>query len=258
MREYHFFTDDLIDQKTRFVKLTNKEAHHAINVMRLGRGDHVYVVDSKGHMIYGEIISYNPDEVEVLIKEDLGTRDDRYDLIIICSILKGDAMDFLIQKATELGVKAIYPVITDHCVVKLDSDSRIKKHRRYIEIAKQSLKQCRSFMMPEIMHISTLGEVIDDLKTFDGGRIWLWEEKQGQDDLISVFESFGRKMPVYMVFGCEGGFSSKEVNLLKEANFVPATLGERILRAETAVISAVSVICAYLNFLGRNKTKARG
>lgn len=144
-------------------------------------------------------------------------------------------MDFIIQKATELGVSVIQPVLTDRCVSRPDFKSMAKKCERYRKIALEAAQQSGRGKIPEIRELVTLREAVGMLPK----KSVLFYEKGGERlaKLISPADE-----DIGMFVGSEGGFSEEEAAFLAENGVVPATLGARILRCETAPLCGISVI----------------
>jgi len=248
MRYYHFFSDDKITKKGQSIVISGSEAHHLINVKRMVIGQALTLVDNEGGFAEAILKKIKNENAFLEISEISPPIDDRHDIVLLISLLKGEAMEWAVQKATELGVKEIYPVITDFSNIKLDLEKSLKKVRKFREIAIQALKQCRSFRAPDIKDIMPLENILNIIKNKKDScsKIWLWEQKKDQADIVSVFKNFNYELPVCLLIGCEGGFSQREINIIPEYGFVPATLGSRILRAETAVISSISVISSFI------------
>jgi 16S rRNA (uracil1498-N3)-methyltransferase len=249
MRDYHFFSDHKISEKGQNVVINGSEANHIIKVKRVQKGQTLTLIDNEGGFAKAVLTDFRNEKAFLEILDIIPSFDDRQEIILIISLLKGEAMDWCIQKATELGVKEIYPVITDFSTIKLDAEKNTKKIQRFKEISIQALKQCRSFRAPDIKDILPLENFLKIIKNKEDScsKIWLWEQKKEQSDILTIFKNFKFSLPVCLLIGPEGGFSPREIKMIPEHGFIPATLGNRILRAETAALSSISIISGFLN-----------
>jgi 16S rRNA (uracil1498-N3)-methyltransferase len=155
------------------------------------------------------------------------------------SLLKGEKMDYLIQKATELGVKEIIPFFSSRSVPLLEKSRGLKRHLRWEKIAIEASKQCGRGMVPKIESLQDYSDMLHAAST-DDLRLILWER-----DGIKLKEALERsreKTKIFFVIGPEGGFSQDEVDKAKGAGFAAVTLGKRILRAETASLCLLSIL----------------
>jgi len=149
-------------------------------------------------------------------------------------------METIIQQNVELGVKSFIPLITERTVVKLnDKDREQKKLDRWRKIAKESSKQSKRNLVPEVEDIITVRELVERLKKEDAQIIVPYE----LEDMKTLKEILSQpKQRYYVIIGPEGGFDIKEIEMLREAGAHIVTLGKRILRTETAGLVASSVI----------------
>lgn len=248
-----FIEPEILKTAQQEYRLTGQEAIHAIRVLRMRPGDDVILIDGEGHMAYTKIVQVNRDSLLLrLIDHDNTTslypylllEDDRLPIHLMVAILKSEKMDMVIQKATELGVKEIWPIITDHSMSKTNfrSGNRNTKSMRWKEIARQALKQCRGAFLPEIHEPMTIGDACKTIQNSVHTRLFCWEKA------ASINNSPWPIIipPCALAIGPEGGFSKSEYHLLQEYRFVPVSLGSRILRAETAVISATSIAAYFI------------
>ena len=153
-------------------------------------------------------------------------------------------MDFIIQKSVELGVSRIVPVVTSRCVSRPDEKSLKKKIERWQKIALGAAQQSCRGIVPQVMQATSFSQALEDAKRLDCSILFY----EGGGETLKSFTDKGHKS--YGIFvGCEGGFDITEVESAKESGVMPATLGKRILRAETAPLAALSAImCLTGNF----------
>jgi 16S rRNA (uracil1498-N3)-methyltransferase len=225
--------------------LTGREAHHLTHVKRFGPGDRVELVDGSGIVAEAKIVWINRSEVGLQIVEVSKQPNDCLPINLIVALLKADRMGWMIQKATELGVQAIYPVITQHTVIKVDPEKISRYLVRWNDIAGQALKQCRGSIIPTIHAVTPLGNALGKIPCA-GAKILLWEEEKKRS-LFSAWRDQKNTIPVTVITGPEGGFVRDEIVTCKKAGFNTATMGIRTLRSETAAIGAVASLAAIMN-----------
>ncbi len=224
----------LNDQK---IILSDEDIHHISHVMRMKIGDKIEVVIN-GIVYNASIISFS--SFDIKINHPLSTNSEiPYDVTLFYALAKGDKIDLVVQKATELGVKRIVLLSTERCVVKWDEKEINRKLERFQKIAKEASEQSHRSVIPEIIGVYTIKEIKPELLC--DLNLFAYEKEAGNttnlfDALLDCHKS------VSFLVGPEGGFSPSEAeyigNILK---FKPVSLGKRILRSETAAIYALSV-----------------
>ncbi|NIA08801.1 MAG: 16S rRNA (uracil(1498)-N(3))-methyltransferase [Nitrospiraceae bacterium] len=226
------------------ITLAGQEAHHLLHVRHLGPGDLVNLIDGYGRIAKAKIIWANGGQAGLNIIEVWRQQGDCLPIKLIVALLKGNHMDWVVEKATELGVQSIYPVITEHTVVKLDNKKAGRRLGRWEEIARQALKQCRGGLLPAIYPLVSLKDALKR-SPCDGAKVLLWESERLRS-LYSAWKNQAKATPITIVVGPEGGLSPKEVLACRDTGFISATMGPRILRSETAAIAAVAALAAYM------------
>ena len=160
-------------------------------------------------------------------------------------------MEWIVRAATELGVARVRPLLTERCVVRLEAGRGRERARRWQRVAKEAAKQCGRSIIPTVEPPSTLTEFLDQRPAADLA-LCLWEgEPQGLREILGAI-----RVPIgsaLLVVGPEGGLSSGEVAALRAAGFTSASLGPRILRAETAGPAAVSIFQSRFGDLGAGR-----
>lgn len=237
----HFFISSS-DVKQDIATISdNENFHHIVKVLRAKIGETLLLIDENRTQYKVEVKNIDSHSVTTKVVET--SKSSSYldlNLFLVQSVLKTDAQNFVMQKATELGVKGIIPIITDNCVIKPSVvDSKIAKWQK---IANEAVKQCERSDFPEIQARSTLKDILDS-NDFDI-KIACVERDQTttlKSCLNKIDMSSNPKIAV--IIGPEGGFSAAELKLLQEhANVHKVSLGKLILRAETAVVCALSNI----------------
>ena len=222
------------------LKVEGEEVKHIRKVLRLTKGDEIIVFDGLGKEFEGAIVEEGPSSVVIRVKSvSSSKRDSALEVTLAQSLLKGEKMDYLIQKATELGIKEIVPFLSSRSVPLLEKSKRLKRHHRWERIAIEASKQCGRGVVPRIEFLQDYSEMLPKASP-NALRLILWE-REG----IRLKEILGRskeKKKIFFVIGPEGGFSQGEVDEAKGAGFIPVTLGRRILRAETASLCLLSIL----------------
>jgi 16S rRNA (uracil1498-N3)-methyltransferase len=222
------------------LKIEGDEVKHIRKVLRLKAGDEILVFDGSGKEFEGTIVEEGRSSVMVKVQGIFSSKgDSSLEVTLAQSLLKGEKMDYLIQKATELGVKEIIPFFSSRSVPLLEKSRRPNRHHRWEKIAAEASKQCGRGVVPKIESLQDYSGMLRAAST-DHLRLILWE--RGGIKLKEVLERSGEKTNIFFVIGPEGGFSPDEVDKAKRAGFVAVTLGKRILRAETASLCLLSIL----------------
>ncbi len=222
------------------LEVEGDEVKHIRKVLRLKAGDELSVFDGSGKEFRGPIIEEGLSSVKIRIKSVTSSGgDSSLEVTLAQSLLKGEKMDYLIQKATELGVEKIIPFVSSRSVPFLEKSKRPKRHQRWKRIAAEASKQCGRGVVPEIGFLQDYREMLQKASP-DALRLILWEREGAKlKDLLKRSDQIKK---IFFVVGPEGGFSEGEVDEAKGAGFTPVTLGERILRAETASLCLLSIL----------------
>lgn len=240
-----------IKENNKTCTITGSEARHISKVMRMREGDRLILMDQTGKRFQAKIVSSVPEKVIVTLEKKLHDPPAPPVEIILCqSILKSRAMDFVVQKTSELGIGTIIPFSSERTVVRLKGDKISKKIRHWLEIAHESTKQADRFVPAEIVPPKDFQALIDSMRSEQALKIILLEgeECRGIKEILRDSPDYKK---IICIVGPEGGFSGDEVGIAKNAGFIAATMGRRILRAETAAIIITAVIQYELGDLGR-------
>jgi 16S rRNA (uracil1498-N3)-methyltransferase len=216
------------------VALDEAAHRHLVKVLRLGVGESLQLFDGRGAAVDATIVSVGKASVEVELGERHVVPAPTCTITLLQSVPRGERMDFIVQKTTELGVARIVPVLTEFGVVKPPPG----RHRRWRTIAEEAARQCGRADVPAVEECTELGAALAQLSGQQGARVLLWEDEHKKSFRKAVAD--GPKVVVLLV-GPEGGFSSAEVAAATSAGFVAASLGPRILRTETAAMVAVTL-----------------
>lgn len=224
------------------VILSDDDVFHLTRVMRARPGENIEVV-SDGMVYHAIIDSIRPLEISI-VRKLTENNELRNDVILICSLLKGEKMDLVLQKATELGVSEIVLLKTERTIVKINSSDKDVKFQRFNKILKEAAEQSKRSRIPTLYRLIEM----DQLRTIEADvRIIAYEGEVGSTESFNkVLQSIKPKQKVAIIIGPEGGFSTKEVDIATGYGYKKVSLGKRILRAETASFYALSVISNYL------------
>lgn len=229
-----FFTDDITESTA---VISGGDAVHIGRSLRMRLGDEIIVC--KGGVEYVCVIrSISDEEVACDILSSHKTlAEPDIELTLFQAVPKLDKLEFIVQKATELGAARIVPVLTERCVSRPDAKSFAKKRGRLQKIAEQAAKQSGRGIIPQVEDIINLESAIQQMSECD---ISLMFYECGGKALNDIGISDARKVGI--LIGSEGGFDEKEAALCTQSGIIPVGLGKRILRCETAPVAAISII----------------
>jgi 16S rRNA (uracil1498-N3)-methyltransferase len=222
------------------LKIVGDEVKHIRRVLRLKAGDGIIVFDGAGKEYEGTMVEEKPSSVVIKIQNTFSSRKDSpLEVTLAQSLLKGEKMDYLIQKATELGVRRIIPFFSSRSIPSLEKSGRLKRHQRWERIAIEASKQCGRGVVPKIEPLQDYSEM---LQVASSGSLCLilWEREGVK--LKEILDRSKERLKIFFVTGPEGGFGREEVEEAIRAGFIPITLGNRILRAETATLCLLSIL----------------
>jgi 16S rRNA (uracil1498-N3)-methyltransferase len=238
-RTPRLFVNADLSPQSRLV-LPEDTAHHAARVLRLGEGDPVLLFDGKGGEYEARLSMAGRGQVLAGIGERLDIdRESPLAVTLVQGVSSGEKMDFTIQKAIELGVAAIQPVLTAKSVVRLSAEREAKKLAHWRRVAISACEQCGRNRVPEVRNavaINAYCSVPPD------GALRLLLAPDGETGLRDLQQKIEHR--VVIAAGPEAGFSDDEEGLLQRAGFIPVRLGRRILRTETAALAALAALNA--------------
>jgi len=227
------------------VTLSAEETRHARDVLRLERGDEIFVFDGAGREFHCSVQNINRTStgLSVISEVEPARPESPLNLTLAIALLKGEKFDLVIQKTTELGVKRIVPLDTERGDVRLrDGDSAQKRLTRWRRIALESAKQTGRAYVPEIaaplafnLMLRSAGENRESIGL-------MFSERAGES-LSEATNGFGRQSKeIIALVGPEGGWTGDEIELARQTAWEIVTLGGRTLRAETAGITVVALL----------------
>ena len=229
------------------VALSDDEAHHLVQVLRVRNGELIEALDGKGARMSVEIEFLGKARSQIVARGEID-RDPRLaalPVILEMAVLKGDAMEWTVEKAVELGVKTFIPVLSAHTVVQVDRKGPEYYQERWQKIADQALKQCGRLERMTVRAPTELAILVTEKRA-----LRIWADEASRADSPHVYETLA-KVPateriqgVAILIGPEGGWSEAERELLGRSGCRSTSLGPWIYRAETAALFATSLVAA--------------
>ena len=222
--------------------LPRRDAKKILRVLRLSPGEEILLWDDEGREYRAQITRAEGMSVYVKVLEEQSKEvESPLPLVLVQGIPKGDKFEFIIQKATELGVWRVYPALTERTIVRIPPDRQGSRKERWQSVAREAARQSGRVQVPEIMPVTTLTELVQNIEK-DAHRLILWEGEKGTGLKDYLRQNKPTKGSVYLLIGPEGGFSQQEVEFCINNSFTSVTLGPRILRTETAGLVSLSLI----------------
>ena len=236
-----FYVEKIIPG-TGFISITGKESRHIRNLLRMKKGEMLILMDREGQSFEATIGEVHYKEVKVTITKTIPPLPSSPVKISLAqALIKSHPMEYLIQKVTELGIHSIHPFYSERTFIQLKSAHLKNKMDRWMEIMKSACKQCGRVTLPDLNTPLLFEEIIKDAPDTKTLKILLWEDED-RLDLKRLLTSMSSAPHIFVIVGPEGGFTLNEINLAKDAGFHIVSLGNRILRAETAAVLLLSII----------------
>jgi 16S rRNA (uracil1498-N3)-methyltransferase len=241
---YQFFVEpSQINVPDKCVVIRGGDVNHIRNVLRMKPGEELNVSNGTDGKEYRcAITAFEEDRVLCelrFVKEDKVELPAR--VYLFQALPKADKMEWIIQKAVELGVYRIIPVAAKRCVVKLDEKKAAAKIARWQTIAEAAAKQSKRGVIPEISGVMSFAQAVKLAEDMDV-KLIPYELAEGMGKTREIIDSLGAGQDIAVFIGPEGGFETSEVESAMERGMIPITLGKRILRTETAGMTVLSWI----------------
>lgn len=229
------------------IQIIGEDVNHISNVLRLKKEDEIIIGNKENGKSYqAKIMILNKDNIICeIIKQVEETTEPQVDITIYQGLPKAEKMEYIIQKATEIGAKQIVPVAMKRCIVKLNAKDEIKKRQRWQKIAEVAAKQSGRDKIPQIQEIKTIQELPLEIQQYHLFLIAYEQEKECtlKQVLTEIKKQKIQDCKIGVLIGPEGGIEEEEIQQLKEnSNVKIITLGKRILRTETASLVLISNI----------------
>lgn len=232
--------------------IDGEDLHHIINVMRMEMDDNIICVEPEGKAAVCKIVKITDEQVVADVVQWIDeTTELPISVTIVSGLPKGDKLEWIIQKGTELGAHEFLPFAAKRSIVKWDDKKAAKKIERWQKIAKEAAEQSHRSFLPEVGFPVSFKALLEKGKHFDYKLVAFEEESRNGE--TSTFSATLQKMKkgesLLFVFGPEGGLAEEEVQALQEHDFALCGLGPRILRTETAPLYALSAISYHFELL---------
>lgn len=209
--------------------LVGEEAQHAVKVLRHKKGDRIVASDGLGKTYEAEVLTTSSKQLEAkIINSETGKNEPKTEVTLAVGLTKGEKLDWLMEKATEMGVSSIWPFFARYSEVRWDGEQVEKNVSRWQRIALAAFKQCGRSVIPTIEILDSFAEVIN--RKGDSGLI----VAHPVENALSAFEGHSLGQRVLAAVGPEGGFAPEELETVRQSNGRMVSLGQRRLRTETA------------------------
>ena len=225
------------------ITLPDKLAHQVRDVLRLGTGEQLVLLDNTGDEVLASVVKSNRAGVEVQVLERRAGKSESPVRIILCQgLLKSARFEWVLEKGTELGVAAFAPILCRRSMAGLE-DTGPSRLQRWQRIIQEAAEQCGRSRLPELWPIRPLIHALNDIPP-SALALMPWEEEHGQTlhATLASAPNPGNSQPITVVLfiGPEGGLMAEEVTLAQRNGVQAVTLGQRILRAETAALATIA------------------
>ncbi|CAM4302722.1 16S rRNA (uracil(1498)-N(3))-methyltransferase [Listeria booriae] len=246
-----YFIDQIADDKAR---ITGEDFHHIVRVMRMKLEDHVYLVTPDEQIAIAELIEIGDDFVQFkIVSWKESTSELPVHITIASGLPKGDKLELITQKGTELGAKSFLSFPAKRSISKWDSKKAKKKVERLDKIAKEAAEQSHRSVVPTFQHVASFQALLDVARSYDY-IVVAYEEsaKEGESSaLATLFDQAKPGESILAIFGPEGGLATEEIVKLEAVQALRVGLGPRILRTETAPLYFLAA-ASFAFELGKN------
>lgn len=242
---YRFFVEQEQIRDSAII-VTGPDVNHIRNVLRMKQGEEVLISDKQGQDYLCRVSEFTRDAVIFgLIKQEESDRELPARIHLFQGLPKSDKMELIIQKAVELGVYRIIPVVTKRVVVKLNASKEESRVKRWNAISESASKQSKRSIIPEVTGVVNYRDALEMTAGF-GLKLIPYECAGGMKETRNLLELAAPGMDIAVFIGPEGGFEEEEIRLANEREIRPVTLGKRILRTETAGLCILSALMLLL------------
>ncbi len=238
MRYFHVPQDQITGKS---VRISGRELHHLVNVLRLREGAEITVLDGSGGVYEVSLTSCDRDAAIGEIRDRWQAKPPPVEVVLFVGLPKADKMDMIVQKATELGACGIVPVMCRHTVLQLSAERTQQRIDRWRQIAVEASKQSHRPFFPFISDILSFEEALENYQA-DLRLIFVACATQSIRELKNVLRQHTNARKVSIFIGPEGGLAEDEISLALSAGAVPVSLGSNVLRTETAAIAALVIV----------------
>jgi 16S rRNA (uracil1498-N3)-methyltransferase len=232
------------------LSLDAREAHHALNVLRLKNGERVTVLDGVGHEFLCAIENASRHQFTLAIKEKRTIPAPPCSITLLVGIPKGKIIENIIQKSVELGAHRIVPLLTERAVTQLDDEGAEHKREKWQQVAIEAIKQCGAAWLPQVEAPQTIAEFLKRSEKIELSFVGsLQAEREHPRNGFQEFRKRHDRLPksAGVWIGSEGDFTLAELQQIQNSGALPITLGDLTLRVETAAIYCLAILNYELN-----------
>lgn len=232
--------------KEGLVYIQGNDVNHIKNVLRMKIAEEIEINDGNGCKYIATILTMDSMEVIASIKEVFQSDTElAIEVFLFQGLPKGDKMELIVEKSVELGVKTIIPVEMKRSIVKLDEKKKLKKVEKWNSVATSAAKQSARGVIPKVEKVMTFTEALEIAQNLNHVLV-PYELAEGMDDTKKALDLLEKQDSVGVFIGPEGGFELSEIEKALEMGAKPISLGKRILRTETAGITALSILMYHI------------
>ena len=231
--------------RAALLRLDGREAHHALNVLRLQRGERVTVLDGDGTEFFCDVESTTKNSLVLAVKEKKFTPAPPCPLTLLVAVPKGKLIESIIQKAVELGAHRIVPLLTERVVTQLDDDGAEAKREKWQTVASEAMKQCGTPWLPKVEAPQSIAEFVAHGEKSELAFVGSLQttRRHPREWILAFQKQHGRRPHSAAAWiGPEGDFTLAELQAIEAAGAKPVTLGRLTLRVETAAIYCLSFL----------------
>ena len=227
------------------LRLADREAHHAIHVLRVRRGERVAVLDGAGRELLCEVQDLDHDTVPLAVVHANSAPPLPCQITLLQAVPKARLFESIVQKTTELGVARVVPILSERVVAHLDDEDGAHKAEKWRQVAVEAIKQCGSPWLPQIETPVTPKQFLARREKFELSLVAsLQSDRRHPRECLREFQAERGRLPasVCVWIGPEGDFTPAEINSIKTEGALPITLGRLVLRSETAAVYCLSIL----------------
>ncbi|MBS9781935.1 MAG: 16S rRNA (uracil(1498)-N(3))-methyltransferase [Gammaproteobacteria bacterium] len=242
MKRVYIDTDLTVGQTTT---LPDSTFHYLFRVLRCRDNEQIIAFNGDSKDYIGQLKQLGKRSADIVVTDSqVNHKESPLHTILIQAASKGERMDIAIQKAVELGVNEIYPVQTEFSAVKLDAKRLAKKHQHWLAIIQSACEQCGRAMLPILHEVQPIADIIGNISAQKKIMLHPYPKHNNKIQSLQTLTHTDNLsvQSVAVLIGAEGGLSEQEVELAEQNEFIRLQLGQRILRTETATISALTLL----------------
>jgi 16S rRNA (uracil1498-N3)-methyltransferase len=227
------------------LRLDGREAHHALHVLRLQRGERVTVLDGAGGEFFCDVENSTKDSLSLFVRGKKSTPAPPCPVTLLVAIPKGKIIEDIIQKSVELGAQRIVPLLTERVVTQLNADDAENKRKKWQQVAIEAIKQCGATWLPKVETPQTISEFLARGENIELAFVGsLQTERKPPHVWFQEFQKQHGRLPTSagVWIGPEGDFTLAELQLIQNSGALPITLGSLTLRVETAAVYSLAIL----------------